>query len=40
MVRIIGTNVGHQAMVYGDLYHARDQRVYGDQYRARDPACS
>ena len=25
-------------MVYGDLYHASDQRVYGDQYHARDPA--
>ena len=29
---------GNQAMVYGDLYHARDQRVYGGQYHARDPA--
>ena len=25
-------------MVYGDLYHASDQRVYGDQFHARDPA--
>ena len=33
-----GTTVRNQAMVYGDLYHARDQRVYGDLYHARDPA--
>ena len=26
-------------MVYGDLYHASDQRVYGGLYHARDPAC-
>ena len=34
----IGMIEGNQAMVYGDLYHASDQRVYGDQYHARDPA--